>query len=221
MKSFNAFISKRAKTGGSMPIWLGTVSPVPKGGVLASDWTVPGMLVPAGAPINLKNGVITPFCAFEVVSVDALTHKITIKNNPYFDVMVEANDIISVVGATFATTSAAEKVSSVAAGATEGQTVLTMADDELDDVTAGTFLALSSASASAASGASIKFPPTHYLYNDIYIEKLQKNEELISAYATGAAVNFHGEGILIDRTIGREFKSQLLSAIPNVIHVED
>lgn len=201
---------------------MGTVSPRPVGGILASAWCTEGRLIPAGAPVQIASGTITPFVAWEVVSVDSTTHAITIKaSTQYADVLPVADDILTPVGATFATTGAAGKVSSIAAGSTDGQYVVTMTDSKLDAVTAGSYIAYSSATAVAASGKSLACQPNAYLYNDIAIDKLLPNEEFVSKAASGAVVDFHGEGILIDRTNGYAFKSMLKAAIPNVIQVED
>lgn len=220
MGTFNSFIQKTKSVGGSIPVWLGKVRPLPVGGVLASGWCTEGRLIPAGAPVELASGTITPFVAWQVVSVDSTNHALTIKVSEQFaDVLPKANDFLCPVGTTFGATGAAGKVSSIAADSTEGQYVVTMTDGKLDGVSADSYISYSSATAVATSGKELAVKPNGFLYNDIFIDNLSKGESFINKYASGAVVNFHGEGLLINRTIGASFKAQLKSAIPNVIQV--
>ena len=152
------------------------------------------------------------------MSVNSSTHAITVKANS-FGVLPAANDYLGIVGATFATTGAAGKVSTVAAGDTAGQYVLTMTTSALDGATAGQFLAWSSADAAGASGKSLANQPNAYLYNDIAISPLWDGESYDSIKASGAVVDFHGEGILIKRTPAAPFAAQMKAAVPNVIQV--
>jgi len=221
MSSFNAFTQKK-RTGynGGVPVWLGIVSPRPVGGTLATAFCKEGILIPAGAPVYFDeaNKTVTPFLAWEVVSVDSSTHAITVKANDYA-ILPAANDFLGIVGTTFAATGAAGKASSVAAGATDGQYVITMTDGKLDGATAGSFLAASAATAVASSGASLANQPNAYLYNDVCIENLLPGESYDSKKASCAVVDFHGEGILINRTASAPFKSQMKSAVPAVIQI--
>ena len=67
--SFNAFGSEANEIGQShVPVWLGVVTPVPVGGVLAKAYALKGLLLSAGAPVKLAEKVITPFIGFEVVA---------------------------------------------------------------------------------------------------------------------------------------------------------
>ena len=221
MSSFNAFV-ERVREGSyqSVPVWLGVVSPRPVGGTLTAAFQKPGMLIPAGTPVYFDeaNRTIAPFANWEVVSVNTSTHAITVKANA-FGVLPAANDFLGIVGATFATTGAAGKVSSVAADATAGQYVITLTDAKLDGATAGQFLAWSSADAVAASGKSLANQPNGYLYNDIFISPLLPGQTSVQDTASGAVVDFHGEGLLIKRTTGAAFAAQLKVAVPNVIQV--
>lgn len=219
--SFNAFTQKvRGNAGQSVPVWLGVVSPRPVGGVLAEAFRKAGMLIPAGTPVcyDEANGTITPFAAWKVVSVNSSTHAITVEGNA-FGVLPAAGDYLGIVGATFATTGAAAAVSTVAAGSTAGQYVITMATSAIDGATAGQYIAWSSATSAGASGKSLANQPNGYLYNDICIDPALAGESYDYINASGAVVDFHGEGLLINRTPGAAFAAQLKAAIPNVIQV--
>ena len=49
--SFNFLGGSRTRLDeGSVPVWLGTVSPYPIGGTLAPKYAVPGAFIPAGTP---------------------------------------------------------------------------------------------------------------------------------------------------------------------------
>lgn len=61
MNSFNVYGQTTKTIGGSTPVWLGTVKPVPVGARLVD--VVPGYNLPAGAPIKYEattNEVSTP-----------------------------------------------------------------------------------------------------------------------------------------------------------------
>lgn len=219
MSTFNAYVNGTAAKGGSIPVWLGVVSPRPVGGVLASAFAKAGMFIPAGTPVKLASGTLTPFVGWEVVSVDSTNHAITVKADPT-GVLPAANDFLGIVGNTFDATGAAGKVSSVAAGATEGQYVITLTDGKLDGATEGQFIAFSSADAVATSGKSLAVIPNGYLYNDIYIEEERLGVTFGEIAATGGVVDFHGEGLLIKRTGYAGLKAQLKAAVPNVVLVE-
>ena len=221
MSSFNAFTQKvHANAGQSVPVWLGVVSPRPVGGILTAPFRKAGILIPAGTPVyyNEAAGTIAPFAAWEVVSVDSTNHVITVKASA-LGVLPAANDYLGIVGATFAATGAAGKVSAVAPAATAGQYDFTIATSALDGVTAGQYLAWSSAESAGSSGKSLANQPNGYLYNDICIDPLFAGESYESINASGAVVDFHGEGLLIKRTPGAPFAAQLKSAIPNVVQV--
>lgn len=221
MSSFNAFVQKvRANAGQSVPVWLGVVSPRPVGGVLTAPFRKAGILIPAGTPVHFDEAArtIAPFAAWKVVSVNTTSHAITVEASP-LGVLPAAGDYLGIVGATFATTGAAAAVSTVVAGATAGQYVITMASAAIDGATAGGYVAWSSATSAGASGKSLANQPNGYLYNDIYIDALGAGESYEYINASGAVVDFHGEGLLINRTPGAPFAAQLKAAIPNVIQV--
>lgn len=220
MSSFNAFTQKSRVAGQSVPVWLGVVSPRPVGGTLTAPFQKAGILIPAGTPVYFDeaNRTIAPFAAWEVVSVNSSTHAITVKANA-FGVLPAAGDYLGIVGATFATTGAAAAVSTVAAGSTDGEYVITMATAAIDGATAGQYIAWSSATSAGASGKSLANQPNGYLYNDICIDPALPGETYDSVNASGAVVDFHGEGLLINRTPGAPFAAQLKAAIPHVIQV--
>jgi serine acetyltransferase len=56
--------------------------------------------------------------------------------------------------------------------------------------------------------------PNGYLYNDIWLGDIDVTDE--SAAATGAVVNHHPEGILIDRTPARGIAAAMAAAVPYV-----
>lgn len=219
--SFNAFTQKvRGNAGQSVPVWLGVVSPRPVGGVLAEAFRKAGMLIPAGTPVcyDEANGTITPFAAWKVVSVNSSTHAITVEGNA-FGVLPAAGDYLGIVGATFATTGAAAAVSTVAAGSTAGQYVITMATSAIDGATAGQYIAWSSATSAGASGKSLANQPNGYLYNDIYFGNLGGSANDYTLAATGAVVMFHHDGLLVELTPSAPFKDAMKAAVPGVLQV--
>lgn len=209
MVSFNAFGNSAKKFGGNQPVWLGVVSPLAVGGSLAPSFVKAGAFYPAGMPINITDKVISPFVNWIVKAVDTSNHAITVFAN---GLAPEKDEILCGVGATFAATGAAGKVSAVAA--VEGGLKITFTTAALDGVAVGSVIAYSSASAAATSGAALAVQPNAYLYNDIYLGDLEEN-----AGATGAAVVAHNEGILVDRTLAGGIKALMAAAVPNVIQV--
>lgn len=51
-KSFNAYGQTAKEFGGSVPVWCGTVSPVPYGAVLDAAYVTEGALYKAGTPVE-------------------------------------------------------------------------------------------------------------------------------------------------------------------------
>ena len=51
-KSFNAYGQSAAQFGGSVPVWCGTVSPIPYGAVLDAAYVLEGALYKAGTPVE-------------------------------------------------------------------------------------------------------------------------------------------------------------------------
>lgn len=221
MGSFNSFAQMKATAEGcSVPVWLGTVAPMPVGGVLASAFCIEGALIPAGTPINLTNGVIKPFIAWEVVSAASAAKTVTVKANE-LGFVPSVNDILGACSTSNIDAAAkASKVASVAPGENEGEYVITFADANIPGVaTAGQYIVYSNNAAAATSGAT-NVKPNAYLYNDICIEKAPAYATEANLSASGAAVAAHNEGLLINRTPGAAFKEMLAAAIPNVILIE-
>lgn len=54
MDSFNVYRQTEKKVGGNTPVWLGTVKPIPRGGVLGSNSKTG--FIPAGTPMYEKDG---------------------------------------------------------------------------------------------------------------------------------------------------------------------
>ena len=80
----------------------------------------------------------------------------------------------------------------------------------------GDYITLS-ASSVAGDNKSIAVIPTHYLYNDIYLGDIDVDNEM--AGASGSAVAFHADGILINRTPSAPFAAQMKAAVPGVLQV--
>ena len=221
MNSFNAFGTRSASFGASVPVWLGTVTPIPVGGTLVSAFVFGGLKISAGAPIyyDAANKTIRPFCAWEIVSKDTSTHTIVVKANEY-GILPKANDVLAVLGASFAASTSAAVVSAIAPTSDEGQYEITFATAGNDTAaTVGGFLTYSSDSTAGTSGKSVAYQPNGYLYNDIYIEPIAAGVEVENLAATGAVVQFHAEGVLIDRTPSYPFKEMMKVAVPNVLQV--
>lgn len=218
--SFNAYGTTNKGTEQiGKPVWLGMVAPHTVGGVLASGFIKAGALYEAGTPVNLSEGVITPFVPWEVVSMETVSTDDIIVIKPAIlgdaTVVPAVGDFIQKVGTTFAATGKAAAVTAVTAltGADAGKySVTVLHSATVDSLSEGNFIAISSAAA-AGSSKSLKAQPNGYLYNDIYIGDL----EVASAKATGAVVDFHGAGLLIDFTPASAFKDQMKAAVPNVI----
>lgn len=52
MKSFNAYGQNANVLGANVPVWLGTVKPIPMGAVLESSYVKAGALIKAGTPVQ-------------------------------------------------------------------------------------------------------------------------------------------------------------------------
>jgi hypothetical protein len=193
MVSFNAYGTTANEYKGShKPVWLGTVAPHAVGGVLAEKFRIKGAHYPAGTPVNLANGILTPVI---VVEAKAVSGDVVTIDPSVFNIAPAVGDKLN-----------GKAITAVAPNATNAS---------LLDVTAA------SHGATAGSGVTIlpstvasAATPNAYLYNDIYLG------ELSDANATGAAVDFHGEGILIDFTPAAFMKAAMKTNVPNVIQVE-
>ena len=219
MGSFNAHCVRKATYGGSTPIWLGVVTPLPAGGVLASGFVKEKTLIPAGSPIKFDSGTITPLLFAEVVSfTDGATNDTIVVKKPLYGGQLAVGDIIQKVGATFATTGKAAAIVSVAENATDsGNLDIEVAHGALDslETTGGDVIALS-ASTTAGNTKSLKTQPNAYLYNDIYIDYAETG-----SHATGSAVVAHAEGILINQSPSRAVATQMAAAVPLVVQVKN
>lgn len=210
--SFNAFGSKTADYGQlHTPVWLGTVRPMPVGGVLAEKFRIKGLHIPAGTGINIAGGVITPFITYKVKTNTAGTGTYVLTLDPTdvkaFGYVPKVGDYLQLVdNSSFGSNGTAAAITAVAPNAT---------DASLVDVTvninaaAGRCVVLNFANAKIAA-------PNAYLYNDIFLGDLDQNENL---NASGAAVNFHGEGILIQLTPCAVYAAAMAAAVPTVVQV--
>lgn len=214
--SFNAFgQTRKVYDAGATPIWLGTVTPVPMGGTLASEFVKSRALYPAGTPINLTNKVITPVFGWTVKAYETGSTNDTIVIAP---VVCGGVNFIPAVGEaimkleSFDTKGKAIAVAAVSETA-EGVKV-EIAHQSAAFVAAGDALVIAEA---AGSSKGAKVVPNHYLYNDIFLGDIDPSLE--GAGASGSGVRFHAEGILIDRTPGADFAEALAKAIPGVLQV--
>ena len=62
MRSFNAYGQTAKELGSSVPVWCGTVSPIPYGAVLDAAYVLEGALYKAGTPVeyNAANRTFKP-----------------------------------------------------------------------------------------------------------------------------------------------------------------
>ena len=227
--SFNAYGSATNEIGQShIPVWLGTVTPVPVGGTLVSGFLKKGLLLGAGFPVKLDSKEITPFIAWKVVSMATVDTNDVIKIEPCVlggvTILPTTSDFVQKVGSTFAATGKAAAVAAVAAltGDDEGKfSVTVLHSATIDSVSAGDYITLSSAAA-AGSSKSLKVQPNGYLYNDIYLGDLDDSDAAVSAKtiaATGAVVKYHHEGLLVELTPAAGVKAQMAAAVPGVLQV--
>lgn len=185
------------------PVWLGTVAPHAVGGVLAEKFRVQGLHLPAGTPVNLSAGVIKPVLAYEIKSVASASSTVTgITIDPSaYGVVPTTSDKMKLVAS-----GSAVAITGVAPNATNANLLdITIA---LTGATEGAAVAL------VPAGESTAASPNGYLYNDIYLG------DASDANATGAVVDFHGEGLLIDFTPAAFMKAAMKTAVPNVTQVE-
>lgn len=212
--SFNAFGSAESNFGQThQPVWLGTVSPRPVGGVLAAAFRKKGIRIPAGTGINLASGVITPMLTYEVKAVAGSVTGITIDPKEYGYVPAVGDYLGLVNASAFGSNGSPVAITAVAPNATDASLLdITIA---LTGATVGAIVCL--------GFSSTKVPaPNAYLYNDIYMGDIEVTAAGVTANtvaATGAAVDFHGDGILIDLTPCAGIAAAMKAAVPNVIQV--
>lgn len=223
--SFNAFGSESLETSQShIPVWLGMVGSVPVGGTLDKAYAKPGFLLAAGSPVNLTDKIISPFIAWEVVSTSTSDSNtiIKVKGAEFGGAVIipSTSDFVQKVGATFAATGKAAAVAAVEAltGDDAGNYNITVVTANIDSVSQGDFIALSSAVA-AGTGKSLKNQPNGYLYNDIYFANLGGSANDYTLAASGAVVMFHHDGLLVELTPSAPFKDAMKAAVPGVLQV--
>ena len=216
--SFNAFGSASKDISQShVPVWLGTVSPHAVGGTIATAFLKKGLHLPAGTAVNLNDKVITPFITFKVKANTAGTNTYVLTLDPVdaaaYGYVPAVGDYLQLVdNSAFGSNGNAVAITAVAPNGT---------DASLIDVTvninaaAGKCVVLNFASSKIAV-------PNGYLYNDVYMGDIDVNATTVSEYtaaASGAVVDFHGEGILIDLTPCAVYAAAMKAAVPNVIQV--
>lgn len=193
--SFNAFGQTNKVYGASTPVWLGTVSPTAIGGVLAEEYCFPGAFYPAGTPVRLENKVITPVAYVDITPIQEgsiyLVHEGGAIPTPGWKVLCFGNNGGKISASSIL---AVKKVSGGYEITVEGK------------------LSLPTCALSPDEDVAV---PTHYLYNDIFMGDIDEN-----AAASGSCVNFHGEGILIDRTPGVYAAEYLQECIPHVAQIK-
>lgn len=218
MSTYNAYFNKSVELGEETPVWLGVVSPIPVGAVLASDYAYAGAFYPAGTPMSLdSDGVYaTPFLGFVVTAVTTSDSDTLISVKSSIPGLAPTtSDVLQLVGSTFAATATAWIPSAVAEGSDDDTYVITVATSSIDEVSEGDMLSYSAAE-SAGSDASLASAPEYYLYNDVAIDPVLYNESSANIQASVALVNFHGEGILINRTPAAGCAAAMKVAVPNV-----
>ena len=119
-----------------------------------------------------------------------------------------------------AATGKAAAVASVEAltGADAGKYNVTVLTANIDTVSAGDYIALSSATA-GGSGKSLAAQPNGYLYNDIYFGALNGSANDYTLAASGAVIMYHHDGLLVELTPSAPFKDAMKAAVPGVLQV--
>lgn len=207
--SFNAYGRTEDEYGKlHIHIWLGHVKPIPIGGTLAQDYVLKGALYQAGCPINITDKVITPFIA--LTATDAPSAGVITVDAGGFGIAPSVGDFIQTVNKTTLALGTKKAITAVAANASDPKKY-----DITVDITAavGDVIVLSP----AASNGAVK--PNAYLYHDIWLGNLNADNE--DTFATGAAVMYHPEGILISRTPALGFEAAMAAAVPGVLQVKE
>lgn len=213
--SFNAFGRSRKEYGSTnIPVWLGTVTPVPRGGVLAREFVFPGAIFPAGTPVyyEAEDRIIVPLPTFYISDYQAGTPYDTIKVKTY-GYELSVGQSFRIVGSTFQE----EKPSIPVAQVKQiegGQEIKFEHSYSMEGLHVG---------GSIISPIDEELMPNGYLYNDICIGDIDTSDEEKEAgiaAATGAVVMFHAEGILIDRTPAAGIAEAMAKAVPHVLQVK-
>lgn len=219
--TFNAFGSEANEISQShVPVWLGTVAPHAVGGTLATGFLKQGLRIPAGTGVNLSAGVITPLLTYKVEDVieddsggTTTVVGVTIDPKEYGFVPAVGEYLFLVSKSAFGSNGSPVAITAVSPNSDNA---------ELLDVTVDI--------STAAKGDVVAFAPTStavpapngYLYNDIYLGGIEVTSAAISAKtvaATGAVVDFHGEGLLIELTPCADIATAMKAAVPSVIQV--
>ncbi len=208
MKStFNTYGGRKYDFGQlHIPVWIGDVHPIPVGGMLPKAYLKSGALYQAGTPVNVSGKVLTPFLAMKVTAYSS--GKVTVDAGN-FGITPDATCYVQKVGDTFASNGETTAITA-AVRKSEDPTKIEISTTLV--VSVGDVVVISFSSA----GAKV---PNAYLYNDISLGDIDVDDE--TAAATGAAVQFHGEGLLIDRTPSADVKAQMALAVPGVLQVND
>lgn len=217
--SFNAYGSEANEIGQShVPVWLGVVAPHAVGGTLATGFLKKGLRIPAGTGVNLTAGVITPLLTYKVVDVietgsPAAVTGVTIDPKEYGFAPVAGDYLFLVNKSAFASNGSPVAITAVAPNAS---------NPELLDVTVDLSTAAKDDVVAFAPSSTALSAPNGYLYNDIYLGGIEVTAAAISAKtvaATGAVVDFHGEGLLVELTPCADIAAAMKAAVPNVIQV--
>lgn len=215
--SFNAYGSEANEIGQShVPVWLGVVAPHAVGGTLATGFLKKGLRIPAGTGVNLTAGVITPLLTYKVVDVieeSSAVVGVTIDPKEYGFVPAVGEYLFLVNKSAFASNGSPVAITAVAANAS---------NPELLDVTVDLSTAAEGDVVAFAPSSTALSAPNGYLYNDIYLGGIEVTAAAISAKtvaATGAVVDFHGEGLLVELTTCADIAAAMKAAVPNVIQV--
>lgn len=214
--SFNAFgKTKKVFDAGSTPVWLGTVTPVPKGGVLAQENIVAGAIYAAGTPVIYEDGYIYPLPSLEVKSHSGNKHVVHVNGALTDYYSFEDSAKVGKIG-TFdeATSDFATVTAAVSLGNNDYELTLNGAAYNPGE----TLVFIGDENKPKLDGT-----PNGYLYNDICIGDIDTSEENVEAgiaSATGAVVMYHAEGILIDRTPAAGMAEAMAKAVPHVLQVK-
>lgn len=205
--SFNTY-GRRQLGGGQLhtPVYMGNVHPVPVGGMLPKAYLKKDALYPAGMPVNLTGKVLTPFLVMKVTDYES--GKVTVDAGTY-GIVPDATCYIQKVGSTFAKNGSATAITAA---------VRNTGDASKIDISTALTVAVGDAVVISFDSTGAKVPNA-YLYNDIFIGDLDVDDETCAA--SGAAVQFHSEGILVDRTPSADVKAQMAAAVPGVLQVND
>lgn len=206
--SFNAF-GKTKKEYGAMhiPVWLGHHIPrVPAGFTLDRSFLSPGLLIPAGTPIHCDDAtkVFAPVLAYDVINV---AEGVVTVNASVFGVAPAVGTYARKVNASdFSKNGAAVAITEVSVNENNPENLdIKVA---IEGLAKGDVIAFSPKSDALPA-------PNAYLFNDVFLGDIDVNDE--TAAATGAAVAFNPDGLMIDRTPGAGFKEALAKLIPGVL----